>query len=64
METLGTDLSSHTTEGYAYRVDLRLRPYGSSGQLVFPLGALAEYYAAGGRPVGAAGAAEGAARRR
>ncbi|MGD0727400.1 MAG: glutamate-ammonia-ligase adenylyltransferase [Spirochaetia bacterium] len=44
METLGTDLSSHTTEGYAYRVDLRLRPYGSSGQLVFPLGALVEYY--------------------
>jgi glutamate-ammonia-ligase adenylyltransferase len=44
METLGTDLSFHTTEGYAYRVDFRLRPYGSSGQLVFPLGALVEYY--------------------
>ena len=45
MEALGTDLSSHTTEGYAYRVDLRLRPYGSSGQLVFPRDALEEYYA-------------------
>jgi len=44
MEALGTDLSSHTTEGYAYRVDLRLRPYGSSGQLVFPRDALEEYY--------------------
>ena len=44
MEALRGDLSSHTTEGYAYRVDLRLRPYGSSGQLVFPLGALADYY--------------------
>jgi glutamate-ammonia-ligase adenylyltransferase len=45
METLRADLSTHTTEGYAYRVDLRLRPYGSSGQLVFPLDALADYYA-------------------
>jgi [glutamine synthetase] adenylyltransferase / [glutamine synthetase]-adenylyl-L-tyrosine phosphorylase len=42
--TLRADLSAHTTEGYAYRVDLRLRPYGSSGQLVFPLDALRAYY--------------------
>jgi glutamate-ammonia-ligase adenylyltransferase len=47
MEELGADLSLHTTEGYAYRVDLRLRPYGTSGQLVFPLGSLVEYYRAG-----------------
>lgn len=45
METLRADLSSHTMEGYAYRVDLRLRPYGSSGQLVFSMDALADYYA-------------------
>ena len=38
MEALRADLSAHTTEGYAYRVDLRLRPYGSSGQLVFTAG--------------------------
>jgi glutamate-ammonia-ligase adenylyltransferase len=44
MEGLRADLSSHTAEGHAYRVDLRLRPYGSSGQLVFPLEALLEYY--------------------
>ena len=44
METLRADLSAHTQEGYAYRVDLRLRPYGSSGQLVFPLSALIAYY--------------------
>jgi [glutamine synthetase] adenylyltransferase / [glutamine synthetase]-adenylyl-L-tyrosine phosphorylase len=45
MEALRADLSDHTTEGYAYRVDLRLRPYGSSGQLVPSLKALADYYA-------------------
>ncbi len=45
MEALRADLSSHTTEGYAYRVDLRLRPYGSSGQLVFSLESLRTYYA-------------------
>jgi glutamate-ammonia-ligase adenylyltransferase len=44
METLRADLSSHTVEGYAYRVDLRLRPYGSSGQLVFSVDALSDYY--------------------
>jgi glutamate-ammonia-ligase adenylyltransferase len=44
MEALTGDLSTHTTEGYAYRVDLRLRPYGASGQLVFTLPALNEYY--------------------
>jgi [glutamine synthetase] adenylyltransferase / [glutamine synthetase]-adenylyl-L-tyrosine phosphorylase len=44
MEALRADLSVHTVEGYAYRVDLRLRPYGSSGQLVYPLDALVEYY--------------------
>jgi glutamate-ammonia-ligase adenylyltransferase len=45
MEALRADLSSHTVEGYAYRVDLRLRPYGSAGQLVFSLEALSDYYA-------------------
>jgi [glutamine synthetase] adenylyltransferase / [glutamine synthetase]-adenylyl-L-tyrosine phosphorylase len=44
MEGIRADLSTHTVEGYAYRVDLRLRPYGSSGQLVYPMDALAAYY--------------------
>jgi glutamate-ammonia-ligase adenylyltransferase len=44
MEALRGDLSAHTNEGYAYRVDLRLRPYGTSGQLVFTIPALDEYY--------------------
>jgi len=44
LEELRADLSSHTTEGYVYRVDLRLRPYGSSGQLVFSLESLRSYF--------------------
>jgi glutamate-ammonia-ligase adenylyltransferase len=34
MEKASLDLSAHTEEGYAYRVDLRLRPYGRAGDLV------------------------------
>jgi glutamate-ammonia-ligase adenylyltransferase len=38
------DLSAHTEEGYAYRVDLRLRPHGRAGHLVQPVSALLHYY--------------------
>ncbi len=44
MNRLRADLSDHTPEGYAYRVDFRLRPYGSAGPLVQPLGSLVRYY--------------------
>ncbi len=44
MEQLRADLSDHNEEGYAYRVDLRLRPYGSSGRLVYSLPAIVRYY--------------------
>jgi [glutamine synthetase] adenylyltransferase / [glutamine synthetase]-adenylyl-L-tyrosine phosphorylase len=44
MERLRLDLSSHTEEGYAYRVDLRLRPFGRSGELVPEFSALENYY--------------------
>ncbi|HRU05969.1 MAG TPA: glutamate-ammonia-ligase adenylyltransferase, partial [Candidatus Brocadiia bacterium] len=44
MEQLRADLSQHTEEGYAYRVDLRLRPYGSAGLLAWGLGAIMAYY--------------------
>jgi glutamate-ammonia-ligase adenylyltransferase len=44
MEALRADLSSRTPEGYVYRVDLRLRPYGSSGQLVSTMDSLLAYY--------------------
>ncbi|MFC1862452.1 glutamate-ammonia-ligase adenylyltransferase [Thermodesulfobacteriota bacterium] len=44
MERVRSDLSNHTKEGYAYRVDLRLRPFGKSGELVPTLSGLLEYY--------------------
>jgi glutamate-ammonia-ligase adenylyltransferase len=47
MERLRLDLSSHTEEGYAYRVDLRLRPFGRSGELVPEFSTLENYYCYG-----------------
>ncbi len=44
LERMSKNLSRHTEEGYAYRVDFRLRPYGASGTLVPPLPALQRYY--------------------
>ncbi|EFK11014.1 [glutamate--ammonia-ligase] adenylyltransferase [delta proteobacterium NaphS2] len=44
MEFVRSDLSDHTEEGYVYRVDLRLRPFGSSGDLVPSLNGLLTYY--------------------
>lgn len=44
VEQLRADLSNHTEEGHAYRVDLRLRPFGRSGELVTTLRGLLDYY--------------------
>jgi glutamate-ammonia-ligase adenylyltransferase len=44
MENLRKDLSVHTEEGAAYRVDLRLRPFGRSGELVSSVPRLIRYY--------------------
>jgi glutamate-ammonia-ligase adenylyltransferase len=44
MEQLRHDLSAATEEGHAFRVDLRLRPYGRAGELVSSLGELESYY--------------------
>jgi glutamate-ammonia-ligase adenylyltransferase len=44
MEQLRSDLAMHTDAGIAYRVDLRLRPYGRSGSLVHRLPRLLQYY--------------------
>jgi [glutamine synthetase] adenylyltransferase / [glutamine synthetase]-adenylyl-L-tyrosine phosphorylase len=44
MEAVISDLSSYTEEGYAYRVDLRLRPFGSSGELVNSIQGIINYY--------------------
>lgn len=39
-----TTLSSMTRDGNLYRVDLRLRPFGSQGQLALPAAAFIEYF--------------------
>ncbi|MCP3908038.1 MAG: bifunctional [glutamate--ammonia ligase]-adenylyl-L-tyrosine phosphorylase/[glutamate--ammonia-ligase] adenylyltransferase [Oceanicoccus sp.] len=38
-----------TVDGFVFRVDMRLRPYGESGALVLSLGAMEEYYQDQGR---------------
>ncbi len=42
-------LSETTADGFAFRVDLRLRPHGSGGPLVHTVGALEQYYQVHGR---------------
>jgi [glutamine synthetase] adenylyltransferase / [glutamine synthetase]-adenylyl-L-tyrosine phosphorylase len=42
-------LSDHTADGFVYRVDMRLRPYGDSGALVLSYAAMEEYYQDQGR---------------
>jgi glutamate-ammonia-ligase adenylyltransferase len=43
-------LSEITAEGAAFRVDMRLRPFGDSGPLVTSLAALEDYFVAHARP--------------
>ncbi|MFW5695455.1 MAG: glutamate-ammonia-ligase adenylyltransferase [Alkalispirochaeta sp.] len=38
------DLTDFTVEGQAYRVDLRLRPWGNAGRLVYSIPTLERYY--------------------
>jgi len=45
LKRLRTGLSAHTEEGYLYRVDFRLRPFGTSGQLAHATDAIVRYYA-------------------
>jgi [glutamine synthetase] adenylyltransferase / [glutamine synthetase]-adenylyl-L-tyrosine phosphorylase len=42
-------INEHTADGYVFRVDMRLRPYGDSGPLVMSFAALEEYLVAQGR---------------
>jgi glutamate-ammonia-ligase adenylyltransferase len=44
MAQIRADLSEHTEEGYVYRVDLRLRPFGRVGELVSSFSGLLDYY--------------------
>ena len=42
-------LDANTADGFVFRVDMRLRPYGDSGALVLNFGAMEEYYQDQGR---------------
>ncbi|SCY24825.1 glutamate-ammonia-ligase adenylyltransferase [Thiohalorhabdus denitrificans] len=42
-------LSEHTADGFAFRVDMRLRPHGDGGPLAQPLDGMEEYYQVHGR---------------
>src|SRR5690606_10097680 len=42
-------LDSVTSDGFVYRVDMRLRPYGSEGALVYSFDAMENYYQSQGR---------------
>lgn len=43
-ERVRAGISRHTSEGYAYRVDFRLRPHGRSGELVPTCDSVVTYY--------------------
>ncbi|MEW6714420.1 MAG: bifunctional [glutamate--ammonia ligase]-adenylyl-L-tyrosine phosphorylase/[glutamate--ammonia-ligase] adenylyltransferase [Nitrospirota bacterium] len=49
VELFSKLLSSHTEDGIAYRVDLRLRPQGQKGELALPLSSYKTYYESWGR---------------
>ncbi|WP_051482924.1 bifunctional [glutamate--ammonia ligase]-adenylyl-L-tyrosine phosphorylase/[glutamate--ammonia-ligase] adenylyltransferase [Thioalkalivibrio sp. HK1] len=42
-------LGEHTKDGFVYRVDMRLRPFGSQGPLAIAFGPMEEYYRNHGR---------------
>ncbi len=44
MTTLRSALSTRTPDGHVFRVDLRLRPYGSAGPVAQPIEAIEDYY--------------------
>ncbi len=47
---LSAALSENTADGYVFRVDLRLRPWGESGPLAMSFAMLEDYLVAQGRP--------------
>ncbi|MBL4941587.1 MAG: bifunctional [glutamate--ammonia ligase]-adenylyl-L-tyrosine phosphorylase/[glutamate--ammonia-ligase] adenylyltransferase [Colwellia sp.] len=48
-QKLITSLHQHTADGFVYRVDMRLRPFGDSGPLVLTFAAMEDYYQEQGR---------------
>lgn len=53
-------LDQPTQDGFVYRVDMRLRPFGESGPLVLSFAALEDYYREQGRDWGALRDGQGA----
>jgi glutamate-ammonia-ligase adenylyltransferase len=49
-QALNKSLSSMTADGFVFRVDMRLRPFGDSGALASSFAALEQYYYLHGRP--------------
>lgn len=49
VQRVHSSLSAVTEDGFVYRVDLRLRPYGNSGPLAMGFAAMEEYYQTQGR---------------
>ncbi len=45
LRQVRADLAEHTADGYAYRVDFRLRPFGTAGPLATTTEAVDRYYA-------------------
>lgn len=48
-QKLISSLHQHTADGFVYRVDMRLRPFGESGPLVLTFSAMEDYYQEQGR---------------
>ncbi|MFO1432424.1 MAG: bifunctional [glutamate--ammonia ligase]-adenylyl-L-tyrosine phosphorylase/[glutamate--ammonia-ligase] adenylyltransferase [Candidatus Competibacteraceae bacterium] len=48
-QSLIKQLQQRTAEGFVFRVDMRLRPFGESGPLVMPAGGFVDYYQNHGR---------------
>ncbi|MFP4362388.1 MAG: glutamate-ammonia-ligase adenylyltransferase [Spirochaetia bacterium] len=44
IRELRSDLSNYTPQGYVYRIDFRLRPFGTAGELAYSVQRLHNYY--------------------
>lgn len=49
-QTLNNALAATTADGFVYRVDMRLRPFGKSGELAQSFTSMEQYYQLHGRP--------------
>jgi [glutamine synthetase] adenylyltransferase / [glutamine synthetase]-adenylyl-L-tyrosine phosphorylase len=49
IQGMAKSLDQQTADGFVFRVDQRLRPWGSAGRLVLPVSAVTDYYEQHGR---------------